>query len=191
MEVDASARPASQYRAAVWAVDVQGDSARPAACRSCGQVFEKGELRLCQWGNRTCSRWMCTTCLQGRLPPGAELRPHGRGDATSVDAARAQTAAREAPEGAGVLAGGGPPAQQQQPIQHPAWGDNELPVREWWARLPWDDLLTTGATTYVQIPDRLRGAVLQVRRKSLEILRHARERGGTSGSSLGIGPPPL
>jgi len=38
-------------------------------------------------------------------------------------------------------------------------------------------LVTTGATTYVQIPDRLRGAVLQARRKSLEILRCARERG--------------
>ena len=179
MEVDGGSQR-SQLRANVWGVDVQAQTTRPASCRSCGLPFQAGELRLCTWGARTCARWTCSTCLQGRLPEGAEFRATGRGNAESVEAARVQTARMTAPAERLASAGEAPaaePERQADSVQHPAWEERKLPDKEWWTGFSWEDALRSGSTTHVQIPDRFRGAVLQARRKTLEVLREARGQG--------------
>ena len=57
------------------------------------------------------------------------------------------------------------------------WAENRLPGADWWARLEWQSVLRQGADTFVQIPERLQGAVSNARGKALEVLEAARVRG--------------
>ena len=179
--------PASrrQRRAPAWAVGVQPQTTRPATCKTCGLVFGVGELRLCPWGARTSARWECTSCLVGSLPQEAEFRPLGRATQEDADAARmrVQAAPEQAAPGAasaGAAAGEGAGAlhacQHAAPL-HPAWEEQLLPDAAWWDTLRWEDALKAGATTFVQVPDRFRGALQEARHKALEVLKRAR---GTS-----------
>ena len=51
-----------------------------------------------------------------------------------------------------------------------AWNNNHLPYRAWWDNLSWSTVLRHGCTTFVQVPDRFRGAVVTARRKVLQVL---------------------
>ena len=62
-------------------------------------------------------------------------------------------------------------------LERQQWDRNGLPNKAWWSALQWGDILSSGATTYVQVPERYRGAVLAARQKTLEVLSHAKELG--------------
>ena len=178
MEVDESAEPEPQgdspaRRSRRWAVDVQQASTRPASCRAYGLVFAEGDLRLCTWGERNNSRWTCPLCLHGRLPALAMLEDFQNGSAESVEAAQILIRGATPPERPGA-----PPMQSEAPgyePQHHAWEENRLPHREWWSTLAWPELLELGTSTFVQVPDRFRGAFAEARRKSFEALRQSRQ----------------
>ena len=53
----------------------------------------------------------------------------------------------------------------------------QLPGREWWDRLDWATTLRASQTTYVQVPERLRGAFTAARGKALEVWADAVDRG--------------
>jgi hypothetical protein len=55
--------------------------------------------------------------------------------------------------------------------------DNRLPDKAWWDSVSWPAALRLGSTTYVQVPDRFRDAVVTARRKALQVLAAATERG--------------
>ena len=170
----------TRMRALVWGVDVQQATTRPASCRSCGLVFSQGELKLVNWGSRKCARWTCAPCLAGRLPTNAEFRPMGQTQQDSLDAAKLATcpeasqADTSAPQTDATPLATGPP-------QHADWDANQLPGKQWWAGLAWANVFKQGGgTPFVQVPDRYRGAMLEVRHKSLEVLMEARTTGGAS-----------
>ena len=58
-----------------------------------------------------------------------------------------------------------------------SWAGLQLPNRTWWSRLSLMDALQVGTTTFVQVPDRLRGAVITARQGTLRTLFAALERG--------------
>lgn len=165
-------QPATQRRAQLWAVDKQKVTTRPATCHTCKVVFATGDLRLSTWGARAQSRWTCSGCLCGSLPESARFRPYG--DGTPEDAAAARAATQVAGTGAANPAA---EAEAAPSSTHPAWAQSELPNKTWWEQLPLQDALQLGSTTYVQTPDRFRGAVLDARDKLLEVLDKARQQG--------------
>ena len=57
------------------------------------------------------------------------------------------------------------------------WSENILPGKDWWEALDWQAALRLTNETFVQIPDRFRGALSNVCGKSLEVLKAARARG--------------
>ena len=63
-----------------------------------------------------------------------------------------------------------------------AWDDDSLPNRSWWDGFSFERAPKLGSNTFVQVPDRFRGAFVAARRKTLEMLfaRTARGEDATS-----------
>ena len=178
MEVDSQADTdvtiVRHFRRAKWAVGIQPSTSRPPACKSCNIPFSTSEIRVTTWGSRTTSRWFCFNCAATRVADADLIEPHGRGNAEHKDALEAAVAAanqagrpEETSQGASSV-----PNQCASSLEHvrAIWDANQIPGREWWDELPWKDAMQIGSNTFVQVPDRYRGAVLDVRQKAMEIL---------------------
>ena len=70
--------------------------------------------------------------------------------------------------------------EDNAPCRARGWDNNALPDRAWWADLSWKEVHTLGASTFVQVPERFRGAFLEARRKALEVLAEARQTGDST-----------
>ena len=161
-------------RAMKWAVDVQMATTRPACCKLCAAILATDDLRLSTWGSRKFSRWCCTGCLAGAIPDAAEFAAVGQATAEHAEAARRATV--ENPRLASAFADPEAPSQEDSaPSRAPSWDNNALPNRAWWAELSWKEVHTLGASTFVQVPERFRGAFSEARRKALEVLAEARQ----------------
>ena len=68
-------------------------------------------------------------------------------------------------------------SQDGDSTAHMLWAENRLPGSECWGRLEWQTVIRHTQETFVQIPDRFRGAVFNARGKVLEVLKEARARG--------------
>ena len=171
---DGAAESGTSRRALRWAVDVQPASSRPASCKLCGVPFATNDVRLSSWGSRSCSKWCCVACLAGAIPEAAEFEPHGKGTQEHVDAVRqVLQQCRRAEQQVGEPHAPEPP----EATNRQQWDAKVLPNKEWWARLSLVDASRLGIGTFVQIPDRFRGAFVDARRKVLEVLAEARQRG--------------
>ena len=136
--------------------------------------FSVGEARLCSWGSRCARSWRCIGCITLKIGSDDEVRPTGR--ANEQHAQEAMEAAKEAERKADVSQ---PPqaveddgAEAEAGLRH-SWETNCLPARDWWKGLPWSAALRVGSPTFVQVPERFRGAVLAARHKALEVLTAA------------------
>ena len=169
-------RRAPGGRATHWVVSVQLDSLRPAACKSCGEIFDTGELRMCTWGERGRSRWIHPNCL--RSPSAVQqITAQGASDEHHVAEARAvldrlaaSTADDEEMPERGTTDGDVGVARQ-------VWDDNCLPDEQWWQGVVLESALKRGRGTFVQTPERYRGAVQRAREKALRVLIAAWGRG--------------
>ena len=110
----------------------------------------------------------------GALPPSATFQPCGDGTTEDATAARAATTANQNEVPPQEQVGAAPAANN---TTHEAWDQDRLPNRAWWEQLSWDAALRLGSTTFVQTPDRFRGAVLDARDKLLDVLATARQQG--------------
>ena len=121
---------------------------------------------------------MCLPCAASQLQANDEFAAVGRATAEHCSAAQAAMVRTNQPDQA-------PPPPQiddaalaaASAAQH-EWEQNRLPGLDWWNDLSWSTALSMGSRTYVQIPDRFRGAVLAARCKALDVLLAAYERGG-------------
>ena len=82
-------RAAAGGRATHWAVSVQPVTARPAACKRCGDSFEGEELRICTWGDRKMSRWIHPLCFPSDPASVTRLSPCNGATEANVTAVRA------------------------------------------------------------------------------------------------------
>jgi hypothetical protein len=156
------------------AVDIHAEGPRPAPCRCCGIPFSSGELTVCAWVAREASRWNHTSCVAGKIPPAAELSVVGQAAQEHLDAAR-----RALAEGrvGSESATDDTPSRTEGGMLHDEWQHMRLPEKEWWASLSWDSVLRVGFQTFVQIPDRWRGAYAAARKQNLEVLTKACNQG--------------
>ena len=168
----ARARRAPGGRATHWAVSLQPDTTRPAACKRCGEIFEPDELRVCTWGEREQSRWIHPACLGEGRQVVQQVTPMGR--ATQQHAA---TVLAGMAMDTDVLMAEAVESSPDEEAAKAQWAENRLPSAAWWARLGWQSVLRQGLDTFVQIPERLQGAVSNARGKTLEVLEAARVRG--------------
>ena len=182
MDVDGQSQARRQRRHQKWAVGLQPQTARPTACKDCLTVFATGDVRATTWGSRSTSRWCCLPCVSKRAATTDEVEPVG--DATIEHKAAVESAvAAEASISIAVpLAATGMHAGSDEAVRE-AWDQNRIPNSGWFDDLSWESLLKLGATTYVQIPERFRGAVLTARRKTLEALAAATDEGEDSTSA--------
>ena len=155
-------------RARKWAVDVQPATVRPTSCNLCGIPFATDQVRLCTWGERTTSRWKCLGCLAGLVPARAELAPVGRATPEHAAAARENLNQARAHEAAAGPQGDNASPDEDAGEAQRQWEALELPGRGWWARLSLQEALRLGVSSFVQVPDRLRGAVVTARQRTLE-----------------------
>ena len=158
-----------------WAVSIQQQTIRPTSCKDCGIVFSAGEVRASTWGSRSTSRWCCLGCVSRRAAVTDDIEPVG--PATEEHKAAMESAVRREAEAtiAPIMPEG--PGPQLPDVTQQAWQQNRLPNRRWFDGLSWESLLTIGTNTYIQIPDRFRGAVLTARRRCLELLDAATDQG--------------
>jgi hypothetical protein len=171
----AGGRAAPRGRAARWAVSLQPVTSRPAACKSCGDGFDSEELRICTWGDRKTCRWIHPLCCTAEPASVTTLSPVG--GATEVHAASVRALWRTRRNEAANLSEDAATEQQEEAASQHAWQNSQLPGKEWWERLDWDTLLRASQQTYVQVPDRLRGALATARGKLLEVLDKAEQEG--------------
>ena len=132
---------------------------------------------MCTWGSRTRYSWLCIGCVAGRAGVDDDIRPVHRAGPAHVEEARAAVASAAsapavAPQGPGD-AGAEATGQGSLPVMHPSWDEQSVPNKGWWQSLSWDTALRTGVSTFVQVPDRFRGAVAHARHKALEVLEAA------------------
>ena len=102
------------------------------------------------------------------------ISPVGR--ATEEHVARVRATLQVGGSSSSAAPGGTELAEEQSDAQA-SWNDNRLPGAGWWEALSWQTALENTQNTFVQIPDRLRGAVSAARGKTLEVLSEARARG--------------
>ena len=174
-------RPAQGGRATHWAVSLQPDTVRRAACRRCGEVFQPDEVRVCTWGEREQSRWIHAEYMGEGRQVVQQVTPIGRAGREHADAVMsAQTLTELSSHMSGME------VDTDNPLTEPAasrgdeeaarrqWAENRLPGSDWWAKLEWQSLLRQGLDTFVQIPERLQGVVSNARGKATEVLEAAR-----------------
>ena len=156
------ARVTRTRRAQKWAVDAQPLNQRPPACKLCAipfsVPFSVDDVRVATWGSRTSRRWNCLTCIAAKLLPTDDFEAIGRGRREHCDALRA---ACQDTHGHNQVAVASEPRIQDTHGPSPVaseWEDDRLPHREWWEALSWSDATSMGSSTFVQVPDMLRGA---------------------------------
>ena len=62
-------------------------------------------------------------------------------------------------------------------VARDAWAENRLPSKTWWQHVDLTTALRLGRQTFVQVPDRYRGALDTAREKALQVLAAADENG--------------
>ena len=166
----------SRRRLTHWAVDAQPATTRPTACKSCGTPFATNDVRVATFSSRNASRWCCLPCVTPRLASSDELTPVNRGTAEHVATVR-EAVAQAAEESAQATLDNTETVENGSAV-HEKWETDALPDRAWWDNLSWSAALRLGSTTFVQVPDRFRGAVLTARRKAMQVLATALDSGG-------------
>ena len=124
---------------------------------------------MCTWGERAQSRWLHPRCI--RSPERVqEITPLGQCTAATVTQARAALGA----PAVGTAASPGQAAEEHpEDVARESWAENDLPYHEFWQQTSWAMVLRQGRQTFVQVPDRLQGAVQTARGKALEVLAKA------------------
>ena len=110
---------------------------------------------MCTWGERTQSRWIHPACLE--CPSTVEtITPLGASTQRQVAAARAPLRTEAASLVTQTSDQGSDNAFED--TARACWAEGALPNPEWWQGLSWSAAVEGGQTTFVQIPDRFRGA---------------------------------
>ena len=158
-----------------WALDLQPFTMRPAACRSCGDTFVADELRMCPYAERSNPKWKHPACI---LPEAAaeitHLTPVGRATQENVVAARTQLH-QPAPNHLSQMRDNLSPLLDED-VARRDWHELRLPNRNWWRDLDLNMASRTLRQTFIQVPDRLHGALTAARGKLAEVLAEARAR---------------
>ena len=114
--------------------------------------------------------------MASRVQSTDDFTPVGRGSAEQVASVRA-AASQASAELDQATRDGFVDMLDESGAVHEAWAESVLPDRSWWVNLSWSSVLRLGARTFVQVPDRFRGAFVTARRKSLEVLAAATDAG--------------
>ena len=120
-----------------------------------------------------------------RMPTSKERQDHFQ-HGRAQDRDLGQQGPREAEVHGRAAAAGGqrPPHTYGEEAPHflpksLSWDDLVLPNRSWWETLPWEAVVRVGWPTFVQVPDRFRGALIAARSALLDALAAADGRGDT------------